>query len=277
MIGFSYRPKRAAEWMLIWKGSHLAQAVLRATFGGLLIHSVSHHVDLDTIDLTPYSVVINMAYDQKYMREPYVEGLDYDLAVARRVARSNAHFVMMSTRRVYGAYSPYRISEDHAPNPQDHYGRNKFRTECAVQELLGSQCTILRVANVFDFEPGRHTFFGIALNSLKSNGQITLDVSPFTRRDFIYVTDFANVVHRVLASPPPGLFNLGSGNATAVGHIALWIIEGYQQGSLLVTSPMDRDSFELDTTKLESHLGQLVPNMNIRTCCIEIGEKLKNA
>lgn len=260
--------------LLIGRGSHLGGAVLAAEGDELSIDAVSHTADLESLNLDEYNVVVNMGYDPRYMREPYVEELDFDLAVARRVARSGTHYVMMSTRRVYGQPMPFRLDEDYAPQPQDHYGRNKYRTELQVQELLGPRCSIVRVANVFGFEPGRHTFFGIALDKLKRNNKIVLDTSPFVRRDFIHIDDFARTLRRVLAVRPQGLYNLGSGDSTAIGHIALWMIEGYGKGELVVTSPVERDSFELNIDKLTHVIGPLSSSMTIRERCNKIGERL---
>ena len=260
--------------LLIGSGSHLGGALLAAEGDGLSIDAVPHTVDLESLNCDEYSVVVNMGYDPRYMREPYAEELDFDLAVARRVARSSTHYVMISTRRVYGQPMPFRIDEGCVPQPQDHYGRNKYRTEQQVHELLGPRCTIVRVANVFGFEPGRHTFFGIALDSLKRNNKIVLDVSPFVRRDFIYIDDFARTLRRVLAVRPEGLFNLGSGESTAIGHVALWMIEGYGKGDLVVISPVERDSFELNIDKLMRAIGPMGESMTIRKHCNKIGERL---
>jgi len=260
--------------LLIGSGSHLGGAVLAAEGDGLSIDAVSHSVGLESLNLDEYNVVVNMGYDPRYMREPYVQELDFDLAVAKWVAQSSTHYVMISTRRVYGQPMPFKIDEDCVPQPQDHYGRNKYRTEQQVHELLGPRYTIVRVANVFGFEPGRHTFFGIALDSLKRNNKIVLDVSPFVRRDFIYIDDFARTLRRVLTLRPEGLFNLGSGESTAIGHVALWMIEGYGKGDLVVTSPVERDEFELNIDKLVRAIGPMESSVTIRERCNKIGERL---
>ena len=264
----------AKSVLLVGQGSHLARAVLGAQGEDISIDAVSHGVDWDGLNLTRYQVVVNMAYDLRYMREAYDERRDFDLFVAQQAARAGCHHVMMSTRRVYGPSAPFPVKEDHPPAPMDHYGSNKLKTELAVQKLLGERCTILRIANVFDFEPGRHTFFGIALRSLKETNRIVLDVSPFVRRDFIDIAEFAQIARRVLAVCPSGVFNLGSGHATEVGNIAMWLMEGYGKGELLVTSSEERDSFELDRSKLALTLGSLGVSSDIRARCIEIGNRL---
>lgn len=262
--------------LLIGQNSLLARATRAISSLDLLIDSVSHSTPLSEIAFDAYDVVLNMAYAPSYMRASYEEATDFDLKVAQHVAASNSFYVMISTRRVYGPAEAFSLTEDRIPSPVDHYGRNKLRTETTVQQLLGSRCTILRVANVFSFEPGRHTFFGIALQNLKENNQIVLDVSPFVARDFIHIKEFALILRRVLVCRPPGLYNLGSGKATEVGRIALWLIEGFGAGQLVISSPVERDAFELDMSKLLLKIGTLDHTMDIRGNCIDIGRTLRN-
>ncbi len=267
----------ATRALLIGKSSFLARGILSQENRELSVDALSHTADLASIDLDSYDVVVNTAYDPSYMMHPYREEADFDLKVAKHVERCRAHYVMLSTRRVYGPAAPFRITERCRPMPDGHYGRNKLRTETAIQSMLGSRCTILRVGNVFGFELGRRSFFGIALRTLKESNRIVLDVSPFVSRDFVHLGDFATLLRRTLVHRPQGVYNLGTGCATAVGRIALSIIEGYQSGDLLVTSPVERDSFELDVMKLSSCIGSLDSVIDVHTRCVEIGRKLKDA
>jgi nucleoside-diphosphate-sugar epimerase len=263
--------------LLIGKGSFLAGGIVSLRSSDLSVDALSHTADLASIDYDSYDVVVNAAYDPSFMTQPYQVESDFDYKVVKHIVRSRAHYVMLSSRRVYGGAAPFRISEECYPRPDEHYGRNKLRTETAVQALLGSRCTILRVANVFGYELGRRSFFGIALRTLKESNRIVLDISPFVSRDFIYVEDFAFLLRRVLVHRPSGIYNLGSGCATQLGRIALWIIEGYQGGELLVTSPVERDSFVLDIGKLASSIESLGSAVDIHARCIEIGRKLRDA
>jgi len=249
---------------------------MRANHGQLRIQAVSHNEDFNSLPINKFDVVINMASHPRYMRETYDESLDFDLRLARHVRTAACQYVMMSTRRVYGRSAPFPVDELTAPSPDDNYGLNKLTTERALQAILGDRCSILRVANVFDFEPGRHTFFGIALATLRRENRILLDVSPFVRRDFLHTEDFAQILVQVLDKSFGGILNLGSGRATELGRIALWLLEGYGQGQLVVSNPEERDNFELDITRLEALIGQITVSNNIRTRCIEIGGKLKN-
>ena len=102
----SHASKRA---LLVGKNSFLAREVLSAQSDDLFLDAVPHSASLASIDVDSYDVVINMAYDPSFMRQPYREEVDFDLAVARQVVKFRSHYVMMSTRRVYGAAAPFHI------------------------------------------------------------------------------------------------------------------------------------------------------------------------
>ena len=262
--------------LLIGANSMLGKAVMAEPRDGLALTAISHH-ELPEADFSSYDAVINMAYDPRYMRTAYDSALDFDRSVAERAVDSGAHFVMMSTRRVYGPTSGAAIRENDPTKPMDNYGANKLRTEDEVRRLLGNRCTILRVANVFGYEPGRHTFFGIALETLRRNGRVILDSNPFVEKDFLPLSECAASIISVLRKKPSGIFNLGYGTATPIGRIAMWLIEGYSEGELLITSAEERDAFLLDSSKLRAVADLPKRTGTVRDHCIEIGKRLRDA
>ena len=262
--------------LLVGATSMLGNAVSSVTRQGLVITAISHD-QIENVDFGVYDAVINMAYDPRYIREVYDSAFDFDRKVAALTARSGAHFFMMSTRRVYGIADDAPIPETAPTKPVDNYGRNQLRTENEVLDLLGPRCTILRLANAFWFEPGRHTFFGIALQNLHRQKRIILDANPFVKKDFIPLPECAAGIASVLRKKPSGIFNLGYGTATEVGRIAMWLIKGYAEGELLVTSTEERDGFLLDNSKLCALVDLPSPSRSIRDYCVEIGKRLRNA
>jgi dTDP-4-dehydrorhamnose reductase/UDP-glucose 4-epimerase len=218
-----------------------------------------------------------MALDPRYMREAYDPALDFDLKVAEAAAKAACHFFMMSSRKVYGPARQWPLREDASKAPVEFYGRNKLETERRVEALLASNCTILRLANVFAFEPDRSTFFGIALRTLRREGCIILDSNPLVKKDFIPLTDCIDTIAAILPQMPAGIFNLGYGTATEIGQVARWLIEGYGRGELVVTSEEMRDEFLLDTEKLARLAGTPRERKSIQAHCLEIGEQLRHA
>lgn len=227
--------------------------------------------------MTGYDIVVNCALHPQLMRGEYAPNLDIDITLADKCRRARVHYVMLSTRRAYGMNLGVALQEDMDSVPVDNYGKNKLTTELRVRDICAeSGFTILRISNVYGFEPGRHTFFGRALSSLRKNKFIELDISPFVERDFIHVADCAYLIWRVLRFKPKGLYNIGNGVACPVGKIALWVIDGYEAGELRVTETREFDSFSIDTSRLVSVIGNFDFKLSTHQRCIEIGKRLKN-
>ncbi len=223
-----------------------------------------------------YDVVVNAALDPRFHTQPYDAEMDMDLRVARAAKAAGSHFVMLSTRKVYDPVADTPVAEDHPLNPDTPYGRNKLTAERAVRDCLPGRATILRVANVCGYEPDRPSFFGQAMTSLRDRGVITLDTSPFVRRDFIAVGEFSEILTDVVVNRPAGTYSVGSGKATQIGHISLWLIEGFGAGELVVTSPREQGGFELDRAKLVRELGWHRPPGDLRQTCVDLAVRLRH-
>ena len=93
--------------------------------------------------------------------------------------------------------------------------RAQARGRGGAARAAGARLTILGLANVFDYERGP----GLARNA---------------------------------AAPPGGVLNVGSGIALPTGRLALWVLEGYGRGELVIEVPREHDAFVLDVTRLMS-------------------------
>ena len=202
---------------------------------------------------------------------------DPELALARLAAPAHVSFLSLGTRKVY-APSGGPLTETDRVGPVDAYGRHKLALEHALAELLGRRLTRLRLANIFGFEraTGRSTFLATALSGLARREEIRLDLSPFVCRDFLPVAACAAWLAAVARRPPGGILNVGSGIALPVGQLALWLIEGYGRGRLIVDSPAERNSFVLDTRNLKALLGGASCSpASLRADCIALGQRLR--
>jgi dTDP-4-dehydrorhamnose reductase/UDP-glucose 4-epimerase len=128
--------------------------------------------------------------------------------------------------------------------PRDLYGQHKLAVEDALRARLGPRLTILRLANVFGYErgPERRTFLSLLLDGLAAEGRIRFDMSPFTARDFLPVEACARVLARIVAAPPGSVLNVGSGIGLPTGRLALWVLEGYGRGELVIEVPREHDA-----------------------------------
>jgi dTDP-4-dehydrorhamnose reductase/UDP-glucose 4-epimerase len=220
-----------------------------------------------------------------FARHPLLGSADYrlatmdpDLRLAERVAGRAIEYVMLSSRKVY-APSERPLAESDPTGPQDRYGRHKLALEQTLRERLGARLTILRLANVFGYErgPARRTFFALTLDRLASDGQIRFDMSPFVRRDFLPVETCARLLARIVAAPPGGVLNVGSGIALPTGRVALWVLEGYGRGELVIASPREHDAFVLDVARLTSLYGPPCAFDELRDACRDLGRRLAAA
>lgn len=224
-------------------------------------------------------VLINFAYAPALRREPYDPAVDIDSTLARLIASRAVHYVMLSSRMVYGhPQNSDVLSEDMEPEPLNIYGQNKLKIERALREILPhDRLTILRLSNIFGFEPGRPSFFGMALSRLAEEGRIVYDMNPFVARDFLSCWRFGAALEEIAATPVPGLYNLGAGFGIETGLIAEWLIDGFGSGELLITNMERRDAFHVTMDKFY----KAFPAANVMTLhdleqdCRQCGTRLK--
>ncbi len=270
----------------------------RQTQGGERILIVGHNSFLarHVLSVLPADRVRAVGHDQierpdlldgvatvvNFARHPLLGGGDYrpeamdaDLRLARRIGAQRVAYVMLSSRKVYAA-SDRPLAEAAPTGPSDAYGRAKLIAEQTLAQLLGERLTILRLANVFGYErlAGRRTFLSLVLERLQTEGAIRYDMSPFVARDFLPAATFATLLARIAQAPPGGILNVGSGIALPTGRLALWILEGYGRGRLVITSPREHDAFTLDITRLTSLYGPPCSLDDLRESCLELGRRL---
>lgn len=219
--------------------------------------------------------VVNFAFSPALRHHEYDAEQDIDLKLARTI-NPHCHYIMISSRAVYGPGVSNRLFETNPPKPQTLYGQNKWHIEQQLNDLIGDRLTTLRCANIFGHEYGRHSFFGMALTNLKNMGEIVFDMNPEVRRDFMAVWHVARAVGIIAKTPKAGLYNLGSGYGTACQDIASWIIKGYGKGDLISTSDERRDDFYLDMEKTHTTFKlPLISRAALEQDCYDCGVKLK--
>ena len=198
-----------------------------------------------------------------------------DLRLARRIGDRDVAYVMLSSRKVY-AHAASALSETSPTAPADAYGRHKLAVEDALRDLLGERLTVLRLANVFGDEraPGRRTFVAILLDRLAREGRIRYAMSPFVERDFLPVGAFARLLGRIARAPPGGVLNVGSGIGLPVGRLALWVLEGFGRGELVIEATAEADAFVLDIGRLQGLYGRPCSFGDLRDACLAIGRRL---
>ena len=100
--------------LLVGKNSFIGGNFIALEGPTLSLHAVSHS-EIESVDFRKYDCVVNTAYQWSYFNTAYSEERDFSLQVARKVAAHGAHgahFVMMSSRKVYGTEDPVSGSRD---------------------------------------------------------------------------------------------------------------------------------------------------------------------
>lgn len=274
-------PGRTRRVLLVGRSSFLAGHALDA-LADVAVRAVGHQQIDDQDLLDGVEMAISFARHPLIASDDYrPEVMDPDLRLAARIGERPIAYLMLGSRKVYApgpgsAAAPAPLAESAPLGPTDAYGRHKLLVEERLRERLGERLTVLRLANVFGYErtPGRRTFLSVLLDRLASEGQIRFDMSPFVARDFLPVEPFARLLARIVADPPGGVLNLGSGIALPTGQLALWIIEGFGRGELVVASPREHDAFVLDVTRLAARYGPPCTPGELRDSCLALGRRL---
>ena len=268
------RRRSAGRLLVVGRNAFLARAFLEACDEPPIAvgHDAIDHPDLlDNVDR-----IVG------FMRHPLLRSADYrpermdpDLRLAERIADRAIHYVMLSSCRVY-APSARPLAESDPTGPRDPYGEHKLWLERELQARLGPHLTTLRLGNMFgdEREAGRRTFFALMLDGLAREGRIRFNMSPFVKRDFLPAASFARLLARIVTAPPGGILNVGSGIPLATGRAALWLIEGYGRGELVIESSEEKDAFVLDIDRLRSLYGQPCTYQELRTSRLNLGRRL---
>ena len=264
--------------LVVGRNSFIASHLLKA-LPAESVRAVSHR-ELDCPDLLDgIETVVNAARHPGSNQADYdIETLDPDVAPARRIVDHGIDMIMLSSRKVY-APSDNPLCENAEIGPTDAYGTNKLRAEQRLRSILGERLTILRLANIFGDErlPGRRSFLAMLLGRLAERNQIRYDMSPFVERDFLPVETTARLLSAVVREPTGDVLNIGSGIPLPTGRVAIWIMEGFGGGELLIDDFEEKDRFVLDVTRLKARFGRPCTLDDLRERCLALGRGLRTA
>ena len=264
------------SYVVIGKNSFIARHLKEVVDGSCWVF-LSHNEALENDEwLEGVGIIINCALSPKLYTQAYTQEEDIDLKLANKIKdRENTHYIMISSRAVYG--DAEHLQETETPHPSNNYGRSKLIIEKSLTQLLGEdRLTALRCSNVFGDDAGEHTFIGKALSNLIEHKKIVFHMSKETKKDFVPVELVCNVIKQIAQLKLPGIYNVGLGVSTKCGDIAEWLIHGYGQGSLDVCDDTVKGQFFMDTSKINKALNlQKLSDNLVKRKCIELGFNLK--
>lgn len=238
-------------------------------------YDIVSYKNIHHIDFSNYDSVINCALNPVFKTQNYDEKIDVDFEIAKLAYRNRCHYMMISTRKVYGSSSELKIyTEKSVTNPFDYYSENKLICENKIRTEFGDNSVIIRGSNLFGFELGRQSFMGFCMDQLRHGGKIVFSISENTKRDFIDIEVACQLMDKVIEKKLTGIYNLSSNFGLEIGKVAKNLINGYGKGIFLCTNDIVKEQFIIDNTKLLKKL-KVNPNFSNTTEIIqELGKKL---
>jgi UDP-glucose 4-epimerase len=132
-------------------------------------------------------------------------------------------FIYVSTY-VYGQPQYLPIDEKHVVNPHSPYNRSKLLAEGLCQNYchdLGIDVVILRPFYVYGTNSRDRSFIPSIIRQIKKNAIVELSGQQI-KRDFLFVTDFVNLLQVILCELPNGynIYNVGYGISYSLKEVA---------------------------------------------------------
>lgn len=231
-----------------------------------IIGNTDHH-NLEKERLDPHEP---NAYD--YHVGPLIHTLEY---LKHRPIRKFIHFSSMLV------YDPDRI-----PDPVDEHGPiAPYRNRYVLSKYLAEEVSkfyerwlpiiTCRFCNLYGPTPlERYDLIHVLSRKLLAEGQAQV-WSAKPERDFIYVTDAADAILKLLDSSFTGLVNLGTGQLTSVGRVLEILREVSGCPISVLDKPVDGPMrFRSDTTRLKSAI-DWEPRVSIEDGVREVWEKTR--
>lgn len=209
--------------------------------------------EIDKLNFRNYDVVLNCSIHPDYRNKKYNINHDLDYFIAQKSQENDCHFIMLSSRKVYGTSNILNsFDEDSQTNPDSYYGENKLKTEEQIRKNLEDFC-ILRCSNIYGLEINRNSFFSFCIDQLLQNKKIIFDVDGKTKRDFLPVEKLNEIIQIIASNKTKGLYNVSSNYGMEIEKVALSLIRGYNEGSFESNGQI-KDQFVLNNEKIKKEL-----------------------
>ena len=266
--------------LIIGQNSFIAKHFVKSCFKNKINIIACSHFNIPE-KLDDFSWVINFSINPRFFYDKYSQIIDQDALIANKVSKyKNLKYVMISSRLVYGydnSLEPAIETQKLKHKNNLIYGSNKiFSEKCCESLITPNNLLIVRGSNLFGYEIGRKSFFGVALNRLTIKSEILLDISKDTVKDFIPVNIFARCLVKLIQKNCSGIYNVGSGFGLRIEEVCNAIIEGFGRGVLkTIDNPPIKDQFILNNKKLIYFTNEKIYKSDIFKYAKKVGEKLK--
>lgn len=236
---------------IIGYNAYLAHDIEKVFTNATLFKRFESVSDVDV--LKSFDYVINFSIQPAFKQEKLRLSDIIDVKIANVIKDSDTKFVMISSRKVYGASDRFALySEQSELRPTDCYSYNKIISEREIQRILPNKNLILRVGNILDFPTDKNnsTFISWISGALKNNGVLNVTENENVRKDFITRDYFQSALKTLIDKQKVGIFNIGAGFALKIKDL-LPMITGQDRIVFQNTVP-EKDGFILDCDKLHA-------------------------
>jgi UDP-glucose 4-epimerase len=137
--------------------------------------------------------------------------------------RNIKKFIYVSTY-VYGQPLYLPVDEKHSVNPHSPYNNSKLLAEKICQNYshyFGINIATLRPFYVYGPNCRNRSLIPSIIQQIKMNGKVKLSGKK-VKRDFLFVTDFVNLIEKILQHFPKGYntYNVGYGKSYSLNQVA---------------------------------------------------------
>ncbi|MFK5951348.1 MAG: NAD-dependent epimerase/dehydratase family protein [Methylococcales bacterium] len=230
--------KYTAEWV---SGDFLDAGKLSEALVDMdaVVHCISTTVPATSISDPIYDIESNLIGTVKLLQLMQSQG------VSRLIYIS-------SGGTVYGNPSSNPVSETFPLNPISSYGAVKIAIEKFIEISRindGLQSVILRPSNPYGEYQGHKGAQGListVLNNVIHSKTTMVYGDGAAIRDYIYVKDMAQLIHKVLSSSHTGIYNVGSGTGYSINEI----IETIESVTGMTVPTLYKDKRGFDVKKI---------------------------
>lgn len=151
--------------------------------------------------------------------------------LAKAAQAHHARIIHLSTFAVYSSYRkrPMPLTEKSKLLPDSLYGSLKTNAE---KEIQFASPTILRLAHLYGkgsaLPPREHKVVDMFVQAACQNQSIVIHGDGQEGLDLVHINDVTRLIKELIDRPPaPGIWNVGSGQATSVRELARLVEEEY--------------------------------------------------
>ena len=156
--------------------------------------------------------------------ETYYINIIGTLNVLEFAKRKNITNLIFLSTYVYGQPQYLPIDENHPINPHSPYNKSKIIAESLCEDyskIFGINVVILRPFYLYGDNRKKNTLIRSILDQINSNEIVKLS-NEKTSRDFLYISDFIELLNKILNKFPSGcnIYNVGYGTSYTITEIS---------------------------------------------------------